>query len=166
MATVLVVDDDAAIREFVAEALADEGYAVHEARDGREAHDVGVEIHRDRGHATRREALGHRPPVRADLQRASHAGAQQPRDDRVRFIRRLKGAVAVDNRAPASVPVWVMLVTSDFRRGSTRQGSAVPPRSGVPPYRLNLWRPLRTKRMPVRAARSGGRGRQSPRARR
>jgi DNA-binding response OmpR family regulator len=37
MATILVVDDDDAIRAFVAMALADEGYAVREARDGREA---------------------------------------------------------------------------------------------------------------------------------
>ena len=37
MATVLVVDDDDAIRAFVVEALADEGYAVRAARDGAEA---------------------------------------------------------------------------------------------------------------------------------
>ena len=34
---VLVVDDDTAIREFVALALQDEGYAVATAADGREA---------------------------------------------------------------------------------------------------------------------------------
>jgi CheY-like chemotaxis protein len=37
MATILVVDDDDAIRTFVGEALEDEGYTVCAARDGREA---------------------------------------------------------------------------------------------------------------------------------
>ena len=36
-ATVLVVDDDRALRELVSEALADEGYDVRRARDGAEA---------------------------------------------------------------------------------------------------------------------------------
>jgi CheY-like chemotaxis protein len=34
---VLVVEDDASIREVVAEVLSDEGYSVHTAQDGREA---------------------------------------------------------------------------------------------------------------------------------
>lgn len=37
MATVLVVDDDEGIRDFVATALADAGYAVRQAGDGAEA---------------------------------------------------------------------------------------------------------------------------------
>ena len=37
MGTVLVVDDDEGIRDFVATVLSGEGYRVHEARDGAEA---------------------------------------------------------------------------------------------------------------------------------
>jgi CheY-like chemotaxis protein len=37
MACVLVVDDDEALREAIAEAIADAGYIVEQARDGREA---------------------------------------------------------------------------------------------------------------------------------
>lgn len=42
---VLVVEDDPTIRAFVTEALADAGYAIREAADGREAID---ELHRER----------------------------------------------------------------------------------------------------------------------
>ena len=38
--TVLVVDDDESIREFIGEALADEGYVVRTAPDGRAAFEV------------------------------------------------------------------------------------------------------------------------------
>jgi CheY-like chemotaxis protein len=39
-ATVLVVDDDAMIRSYVAEILADEGYLPEQAQNGREALDI------------------------------------------------------------------------------------------------------------------------------
>ena len=40
VATVLVIDDDAMIRSYVAEILADEGYRAEQAQNGREALDL------------------------------------------------------------------------------------------------------------------------------
>jgi CheY-like chemotaxis protein len=47
VATVMVVDDDAMIRSYVAEILADEGYVPEQARNGREALDLIEQRARD-----------------------------------------------------------------------------------------------------------------------